>query len=75
MQNLYENFLHENVYIRSKYSNRAVIIHVNHMKMFLHENFCHEIFLHKNKANYGTAYPLILVLIIILKVLISAKKW
>ena len=31
--NLYENFLHENFYTRSNYSNRAVI-HVNHMKIF-----------------------------------------
>ena len=36
---LYEYFLHENFYIRSKYSNRAVI-HINHTKIFLHENFC-----------------------------------
>ena len=48
MQNLYENFLHENFYTRSNYSNRA-IINVNYTKIFLHENFLHE-----NKANYGS---------------------
>ena len=53
MQNLYENFLHENFYTRSNYSNRA-IINVNHTKIFLHENFYHENFLHENKANYGS---------------------
>ena len=53
MQNLYENFLHENFYPRLNYSNR-VIIHVNHTKIFLHENFITKIFLRKNKANYGS---------------------
>ena len=37
---------------RSNYSNRAVI-HVNHMKIFLHEKFLSQNFLHENKANYG----------------------
>ena len=45
MQNLYENFLHENFYTRMNYSNTAVI-HVNHMKTLLYKKFYH-----KNKAN------------------------
>ena len=36
-----------NFYIRSNYSNRAVI-HVNHTKIFLHEKFLRE-----NKVNYS----------------------
>ena len=39
---LYENFLHENCYIRSNYSSRAVI-HVI-MKIFCTKIFYHEIF-------------------------------
>ena len=54
MQKLYENFLHKIFYTRSNYSNRTVI-HVNHTKIFLYENFYHEKFLHENKANYGSA--------------------
>ena len=47
MQQLVRKF-----YIRSNYSNRAVI-QVNHAKIFLHKNFYPENFLHKNKANYS----------------------
>ena len=36
-------------------TNRAVI-YVNHTKIFLHENFYHEAFLHKSKANYSNFY-------------------
>ena len=43
MQNSYENFLHENFYLRSNYSNRAVI-YVNHTKIFLYKTFYHENF-------------------------------
>ena len=56
MQNLYKNFLHEKFL---NYSNRAVI-HVNHTKIFLHENFYHEIFLHKNKANFFKNYSILI---------------
>ena len=52
MQNLYRNFLHENVYTKLNYSNKAVI-YVNYMEIFLHENFYHENYLHENKAIYG----------------------
>ena len=48
------NFLTRKFCIRSNYSSRAVI-HVNHTKIFLHENFYHEIFLHENKTNYGSS--------------------
>ena len=48
MQNLYKNFLYEFYYIRSNYSNTAVI-HVNHMKIFLHGNFITKSFVQKIK--------------------------
>ena len=47
MQNLYKNFLQENLCI---ILNRATI-HINDTKIFLHETFYHETFLHKIKQS------------------------
>ena len=63
--NLYENFLHENFYTRSNYSNRAVI-YVNHTKIFLHENFYHE-----NKVNYGSGLSILFPLPLTIQVSLS----
>ena len=59
MQKLVRNFSHENFCMRSNYSNTSrAVIHVNHMKIFLHGNFLHE-----NKGNYGKEIYIALCLI------------